>query len=298
MGLRRGRRAVRVLTLPQRARASAFAALDFRSKLLMMGVVGVVAFVWESPLLGGLLTLAMALLCWRAGVPPRYMRAVVALMAPFFAMMIVTQGFFGAPIVAARLGEAELTALFRLPEGWWLVGGAALWLEGVLYALNVIFKTLTLTFVVLLGTLTTDVNAMVVGLVKVGLPYKLAFIFSAALRFFPMLLAEAEAIIEAQRLRGLALGEMGPIRRATVYAKIAVPLILGALVRAQTLEVVLQAKAFSGRPDRTYLHPSRLTRRDVVALAVSAALFAAAAVAYLAWDVGRFGGPLSVDLLR
>ncbi len=55
-------------------------------------------------------------------------------------------------------------------------------------------------------------------------------------------------------MRGLAFETMGPVKRLRVYAKIAVPLILGALVKSQMLDIVLQSKAFTGSPERTYLH--------------------------------------------
>ena len=83
-------------------------------------------------------------------------------------------------------------------------------------------------------------------MVRARIPYKIAFIFAATLRFFPLLLTDIGAIIDAQRMRGLALEQMGPLRRIRVYARVAVPLILGAMVKSQQLEVVLQAKAFSG----------------------------------------------------
>jgi energy-coupling factor transport system permease protein len=139
---------------------------------------------------------------------------------------------------------------------------------------------------------TTDVNAMIVGLVKARVPYTLAFVFSSTLRFFPLLVGDLQSIIEAQRLRGLAFERMGPLRRARVYAKVAVPLILGAVVKSQMLEVVLQAKAFSGSPDRTYYHESRLTYADYVVLVLSALFFLAAVALYFALGVGKFGGPV------
>jgi energy-coupling factor transport system permease protein len=149
-----------------------------------------------------------------------------------------------------------------------------------------------MTLLIPLVVLTTDVNAMVVSLVKLRLPYKIAFILSSTLRFFPLLLRRAESIIQAQRLRGLDLDRMGPIKRVSVYAKIAVPLILGAMVESQTLELVLQSKAFSGTGDRTYYRASELTALDYGALGALALLLVAALVTYVAFGWGRFGGPI------
>ncbi len=275
-------------------RASWFTRLDFRPKLLLMAVVTGLAFLWESPALGWLLAASVIAACLAAGVKADYLRRVVTLMFPFYLFIIVTQGFFAGPLIAARTGKtaAELTLLFRFPATWGWLGGAGMSWEGVLYALNIIAKTLTMTLVIPLAVFTTDVNTLIVGLVKAGLPYKLAFIFSSTLRFFPLLFEEIHTIIEAQRLRGLAFERMNPLKRARVYATIVVPLILGALVKSQTLEIVLQSKAFSGSADRTYLHETRLGAGDYVLVVFLILLLIGALVAYFGWGVGRFGGPL------
>ncbi|MCD6345166.1 MAG: energy-coupling factor transporter transmembrane protein EcfT [Anaerolineae bacterium] len=273
-------------------RDSFFTRLDFRSKLCLMVVVTVVACVWESPFLNGLMALATVATCLAAGIQWGYLRFVCTLLLPFYLLLIVTQGFFGGPLIAARTGQTTLTPLFTFPASWALVGGGEMSIEGVWYALNIVFKTLTLTLVVPLGVFTTDVNAMTVGMVRARIPYKLAFIFSSTLRFFPLFFGELQAISEAQRLRGLAWEKLGPFRRVSVYAKVAVPLILGALVKSQQLEVVLQSKAFSGSPDRTYLHESQLEAADYWLFAGCILFLVVAGVAYLGWGIGRFGGPV------
>ncbi len=277
------------LTLRTVERDSFFTRLDFRSKLVLMGAVTLVAFVWESPVLGGLLALALALTCLAAGVKFSYIRTVVILLIPFAVFMILMQGFLGADLVRARLDREALTPLFTFPTAWPLIGGGMMTWEGMLYALNVVCKTLTMILVLPLGLFTTDVNAMVIGMVKAHIPYKIAFIFSSTLRFFPLLFEEIQTIIEAQRLRGLAFETMGALKRLRVYAKIAVPLILGALVKSQMLDIVLQSKAFTGSPERTYLHETQLSAADYAVIGGAVLFIVAAAVAYFGWGIGRFG---------
>jgi energy-coupling factor transport system permease protein len=117
----------------------------------------------------------------------------------------------------------------------------------------------------------------------------LVFVFSSTIRFFPLLFEEIQLIIEAQRLRGLAMEKMGPIKRVRVYAKVAIPLILGAMVKSQQLEVVLQSKAFTGSGERTYLHDSVLTSLDWAVMILFATLFVLATVLYFTIGFGRFG---------
>lgn len=269
-----------------------FTHLDFRSKLFLIAVVTAVAFVWESPLLEGALTVSVIMGCLLAGVAPAYIFQVLVLAAPFYVLVILMQGFFAGPVIASRTGQEALRALFTLPSSWWAVGGSSFSVEGVLYALNIIFKTLTMTLIISLGVFTTDPNNIVVSLVRLRVPYRFAFVFSSTLRFFPLLFQEAQTIFEAQRLRGVPLEKMWGLKRVQFYAGAVVPLILNALVKSQTLEVVLQSKAFSGDARRSYFHESRLAAADYALLAASTLFFLAAVIGYAFWGIGRFGGPI------
>ena len=269
-------------------RDSLFTRLDFRSKLLMVAVVSVVAYVWESPVTLAILMLALLATCLLVGVKVGYVRTIVTMMIPFYIMLLVTHGFWNTAQAKMLTGKTTLTPLFTFPSGWWLIGGGSMSVEGFLYGWAVIFKTLTLMMVIPLGIFTTEVDNMVVGMVRARVPYKLVFIFSSTLRFFPLLFEDIQTIIEAQRLRGLAMEKMGPVKRVRVYGKVAVPLILGALVKSQQLEVVLQSKGFTGNSDRTYLHESILRRADWAVITLFTGLFALAAVLYFWLGVGKF----------
>ena len=238
------------------------------------------------------MALLLIVVCLAVGVKFSYVRLILTVMFPFYILLLLTHGFFNIQQVEALTGKSALTPMFAFPRSWWLIGGGSMSWEGFLYGLNVIFKTLTLTLVIPLGVFTTDVDTMIVGMVRARIPYKIAFIFSATLRFFPVLFQEISMIIEAQRLRGLAMEKMNIFQRLSVYSKVAVPLILGAMVKSQQLEVVLQSKAFSGSPNRTYLHESVLGPLDYTLIAIFLVLLVVAAVLYFTIRFGQFAGPL------
>lgn len=277
--------------LPTVSRDSLFTRLDFRAKLALMVSVTLVAFLWESAALNLLLLGSVVAACLGAGVSSRYLSRMVTVLLPFALLLLLIHGFFNVAQLQRLTGRAALTPLFTLPASWPLIGGASCSREGLRYGLALIAKTLTMTLVIPLGIFTTDANALLTGLTAAGIPYRLAFVFASTLRFFPLLLEEAQAIVEAQRLRGIAPETLPPLRRAQVYGSIAVPLILGALVRSQQLEIVLQARAFSGRADRTALHEARLKPADVAFIVISALFLVAALAAYLGWGIGKFVGP-------
>lgn len=264
------------------ARESPFTRLDFRSKLMILLVATFLAFLWESPILTGGLALLIAALCLAARIRLSYLASVLRLMMPFYVILLLTHGFLNTSVGRSPIWTA--------PETWWLIGGKlSLTAEGLTYGFVTIFRTLTLVWVVPLVVLTTNVNSIIVGLVRMRVPYKIAFVFSATLRFVPLLFDQIQSIIEAQRLRGLALEKMSLLKRVAVYSRIAVPLIVSAMSRSQQVEVVLASKAFSGSPERTYLHESVLHRADWAVLILCAGILLAALVLRVTMGLGSFG---------
>ena len=270
-------------------RDSIFTRMDFRPKLFMVAVVSTVAFVWESPIALAVLLAFLLGISLLAGVKPSYIKTIIVLMIPFYILLLLTHGFFNTDQVKKLTNQEVLTPLFTFPQSWPIIGGGGMSVEGFLYGWSVIFKTLSLVLVLPVAIFTTEVNNMIVGMVRAKIPYKLVFVFSSTIRFFPLLFEEIQLIIEAQRLRGLAMEKMGPVKRVRVYAKVAIPLILGAMVKSQQLEVVLQSKAFTGSSERTYLHDSILTPLDWAVIILFATLLVLAAVLYFTIGFGRFG---------
>ena len=104
----------------------------------------------------------------------------------------------------------------------------------------------------------------------------------------PLLLEEFQAIKDAQRLRGIDLDSFGLVRKLVAMGRMLVPLITGSLAKAQAMEIALQARAFTGSPDRTQLHPGRekLTGMERAMILVALLFWAAAIVARLAFGMG------------
>jgi energy-coupling factor transport system permease protein len=268
------------------ARRSSFSSLDVRAKLALLVATTVLAFSWESPVLSSVLACGVLLLWPLAWLEWQDLKRLLLLLFPFLVIILLVHGVFNE--VVGR------TPLFGPVPDWVpLVGGRVrVTSEGLLYGLVVINRTLALILILPVVVLTTDPNTLVVGLVRLRVPYTGAFVFSSALRFLPLVLGEAAALIEAQRLRGLALEKLGLWARGRAYARIAVPLILGALIKSQQLEVVLQSKAFSGSAERTYRVPLELRTRDRLVIGASALGVLTALVLRFVYGIGAFDGPV------
>jgi energy-coupling factor transport system permease protein len=266
------------------ARRSPFSSLDVRAKLAVLAATVVLAFSWESPVLSSALACGVLLLWPLARLAWQDLKRLLLLMSPFLVIVLLVHGALNEVV-------GRTTLLGPVPAWVPLIGGRLrMTSEGLLYGLVVINRTLALVLTLPVIVLTTDPNALAVGLVRLKVPYTGAFVFSSALRFLPLVLAEAAALIEAQRLRGLALEKLGLWARGRAYARVAVPLVLGALIKSQQLEVVLQSKAFSGSAERTYLVPLELHTLDWVVIGTSVLVMLVALVLRFVYGVGAFHG--------
>lgn len=262
------------------SRPSFFSRLDVRVKLFIMFLASTLIFVWESIIYQCAMFLVALGLAFSAHIKASYIRRLVIPMIPFMLLALLIHGLFNPQ------GQG---AIASVPEWVPLLGGRlSLYWEGLVFGGMVLFRILTPLLVLPLIVMTTDVNDLMLGLVKLRVPYKVAYVFSVGLRFVPFIFSELSTITEAQRLRGLAIEKMGFIKRIPVFASLAVPLILGALLKAQTLEIALQSKAFSGSAQRTFTNDFRMRRIDYLALASGIVLFFGAILTRVLLNWGAF----------
>jgi energy-coupling factor transport system permease protein len=102
------------------------------------------------------------------------------------------------------------------------------------------------------------------ALTQCKIPYEIAFMVLAALRFIPMLREEAQDVLCAAQMRGLRLKKTGLKNQAGAYISVLLPVVAGALQRAEQLSIAMEARAFRAYPRRTALRCLRLSTGDVV----------------------------------
>ena len=269
------------LALNVEARPTPLGAVDVRVKFALLVAASLVIFVWNSL---ALQTAALALmlgLVLAAGVPAGAVARLVAMLWPAFLLVTLIQGLW------SPLGE---TPVWHLPAGVPWLGGAVLfrW-EGIAFGLTVCCRLLIplLAFMYLFAT--SSPNAIVLGLVRTGVPFRVAFLVATTFRFVPLLLEELSAMRDAQRLRGIDIDAMRLARKLVLTGRMLVPLVVSSLRRAQEMEIALQARGFSGSSERTYLDAGRERLSGGERLAIAALLALTPAAALLRVLTG-FGG--------
>jgi energy-coupling factor transport system permease protein len=152
-------------------------------------------------------------------------------------------------------------ALFFGGITWWSVNLAA----GLQAALSLL--TLTSTFFVFFALTTPEDLGS--ALVKMRLPYSVAFVMSASLQFVPVISRKARNIMDAQRARGIELRPGWQALRN--YPAFLGPLLIQAFQMAEALAEAMECRGF-GRGGRRHLDGYRMRRLDWSVIIIGAAL--------------------------
>lgn len=228
--------------------------LDPRAKLAI-ALIGMISVFFISNTAQLLLAFAASLgIVVAAQVLPS---KVLASIRPVVVMLFVL-GFFN--LLLARGGEV-LWAMgpFEITTG--SIRAA------LLYPLRMIPAVIIMAVLLLTTTptqLTDAFEAALSPFTRLGLPgHELAMVFSLMLRFVPMLADEAQAIVDAQTVRGASFKHGS--NRLRAISSVLVALLASSLHHADGLSRALDARCYEGGAKRTHWHPLAYTQRDLIA---------------------------------
>jgi len=111
------------------------------------------------------------------------------------------------------------------------------------------------------------------------IPFDICFAFTMAMRFVPVLAAEARSISDAQRSRGLELDRGRLIARVKNYIPILIPLVANSIKRSVELAEAMESRAYGLNKKRTTLYTLSLKRSDFLVFGFS--IFAALLLVYV-----------------
>jgi len=154
----------------------------------------------------------------------------------------------------------------RGPTPLWSWGALKLSEESLLYGMAMGLRLVTFVAMGLIFLSTTRNEELTGGLIRMGLPYPIAFAFSTALRLIPTFAGAGATIVQAQISRGLDLETGSLFRRAGKFIPLAVPLFIYAIRHTNLLAMALESKGFSPDSKRTFYYEPRMRRIDYVVL--------------------------------
>lgn len=132
-----------------------------------------------------------------------------------------------------------------------------------------------LTYTTTPNQLTDGLETLFKPLEKIHVPvHDFAMMMSLALRFIPILLDEANRIINAQSSRGADFEEGNIFKRMKTMVSILVPLLVSATRRAYDLAMAMEARCYRGGAGRTKMKPLQYKSTDWAAYVIVVVYFA------------------------
>jgi energy-coupling factor transport system permease protein len=244
-------------------RDSGLHALYPLTKLVLVFAIVLVGFLARSVYVPIALFsfLILPLAVW-GGIARELFRVTLTVILPFVISIALVQGLFypGATKIVLVIGPLSLKE------------------EGLHFAFGTAGRILLLAGAGLLLLFSTHPADLMLALRQHGMPGALAYIVVAALQLIPQMQAEAAAILDAQRSRGLET-EGRLFTRARALVPLLGPLVFGALANVDERAMALEARAFSSPCVKTSYKELRDTRGQ--GLARWLVLFGALLVALL-----------------
>jgi len=134
--------------------------------------------------------------------------------------------------------------------------------------------------------MTTTQRELILGFIKLKMPYEIGLTLTIALRYIPTLFSLAQTIIDAQRSRGLELEKGSFFSRIKNTVPILIPLIIASIKTAHELSIALESRAFGASKRRTFLYTIKMRRKDYIVLTVVLLLFGLALYARYQLGIG------------
>jgi len=254
------------------------AKTDVRTKLaVVICLSGIAVFIQHIYVLGAILIITILCAVLSGVSLLKSIRSTKRLWYLFFAIVVIQSMFL-------RRGEAILSVRnFTILTS----GGILMGMEFLLRVSIVLFSA---TIIV-----TSNYREIIQGLIQLKIPYDIAFMVSVAIRFLPLLHDEIKDALTAIQLRGIEINKIPFKKRLRVYSYIFMPVLSGAIRKAQTLSMAMETRAFRAYPVRTSYLVLKFSAKDYIIIVLS---FIFTAAVFVSYYVFNFPGRVLCDYFQ
>ncbi len=238
------------------------------TKIVLLAIVSCLVILLDSPI--SLFVCFLVSLCFQASIPPswRQMRLLILFIGLGTWGLIYSQAIF--------YNQLPRTVIFTLihadtPVIGGLTGGIHLYREGLFHGAVQSLRFNTTLIISCFIIWTTQSRDLLLALVKLRVPYSLAFMVTTGLRYIPLIGSEAKTVIRSQRLRGFRYLQLNFFHTISGILNSLRPILTNNIRRATHLSEAVESRAFS--PDtaadhRTSLRELKTRGQDVILIAV------------------------------
>ncbi|MFI6292597.1 energy-coupling factor transporter transmembrane component T family protein [Nonomuraea sp. NPDC050790] len=200
----------------------------------LAAVVPITVLGFALPVQGTAVLLAVLVLGLLAGGQARPLLRPLVLLLPIGLALLVVHG-----IVSPTRGEALLS-----------LGPVELGAGGALSAASVLARLAVFVLTITVVMDTTHPKVLATALIERGVSHKVAYAYLAGVELLPEMRGRARDILDAQQSRGFDT-RGGPVKRARGLIVLLKPLLLGAMISAETRALALDSRGFGVKGTRT-----------------------------------------------
>ena len=173
-----------------------------------------------------------------------------------------------------------------------LFGKVYLTQEQLLYQVTKLFKYASVIPLGMIFLLTTNPSEFASSLNSVGVHYKASYAVALTLRYFPDIQRDYRDISLAQQARGLDLSRKAKFMdRFKNALLIIIPLIFSTLDRIDLISNAMDLRGFGKGKKRTWYTFKKLDKQDILAIVLSALIFAGSLCVSAFINHSRFYNP-------
>lgn len=173
---------------------------------------------------------------------------------------------FMLPFSIGAFGYLWTTVVFGADTGGtviWSFAGIDVTDEQWARALSLAFRVMAFSTLSLLFAFTTDPVKFIMSLMQqLKLSPKMAYGVMVGYQFLPVMKDEFTQIQQAQRLRGAEMKKYS-WQRLLEMRRILIPMLAGAVRKAERSAFAMEARGFTGEPRSAYYRPVRVGRTDI-----------------------------------
>ncbi len=146
--------------------------------------------------------------------------------------------------------------------------------ESLFYGVAMGLRLATFVMAGLIFLATTRNEEITNGLIRMRLPYPVAFALATALRLVPTFADAGATIVQAQESRGLDLESKNIFSRLAGFIPLAVPMFITAIRYTNLLAMALESRGFSPVNPRSAYYVTEMGKKDWAALILLTSLLA------------------------
>ena len=221
--------------------------VDAVTKMAWLLLLSVFAFLLGSPvfLLGQIILLVLSGLVLGRIPLAHFIRGTAVLWVLMLGIFFFQVLFQHAGIELLRIGPLPIHS------------------EGVRLGLAIGLRIALISVAALVFIWTTRPRDLIIGLVQLGLPYRLGYAILVAFQFVPLLESQATVIRDAHSVRGVAKAS----GRIEAWRRYMFPLLAFGIRKAESAAIAMDARALGASPRRTFIDEFRWSRQGLAFLA-------------------------------